>query len=435
MRVAKILENHLWLRRSATAALAVALALPAGQRALAQSSGNVQAQVTNRLQKDAALHGARITTTMSGGQITLNGSVQNEKQWQEAETVAANTPGVRTIENNLVITGPAHAGAQTEWAPPEPDENVPGQNAPDQATPGYAATDATPVRDGQVPPPPPPDSMNQTTAPAQEANGAGYGAQGYGYGAQNDQPQSGRAEYIPPQQPVSGPVTVPVNTVLEIRTVEPLDSTQLLQGQLFDATAANDVYVGNVLAIPRGAQLQGRVVRLKKAGPLGGNTLLALKLTGLNLGGQFYRLDTDVWWNRGPNKAGYTASNAIGGSAIGAVLGALIGGGTGAAIGAGVGAVGGMGASAGTNGPHVILPSETLLAFHLARPVTVEPVSWQEAQRLAASTPRLRQRRAYRQPYVNSYPYAYAYPYPYAYPPPPYYYGPSGVYLGWGWGW
>jgi hypothetical protein len=431
MRVTKTLEDHRWLRRGATAALAVMLALPAGLAAFAQSSGNLQAQMMSRLQQDAALDGAHITATVNGGQITLNGSVLNEKQWQEAETAAANTPGVRTIENNLVIAGPPDTGAQTEWAPTAQDNGSQDQGA------ANGPVDTATVSNGQVPPPPPPDTMGNGVGndanPAQYGSQDTPGAQGYGYGAQNEQPQSGQGEYVPPQQPVSGPVTVPVNTVLEVRTVEPLDSAQLLQGQIFDATAANDVYVGNVLAIPRGAELQGKVVRLKKAGPLGGNTLLALKLTGLNLGGQFYRLDTDMWWNRGPNKAGYTAGNTIAGGAFGAVLGALVGGGTGAAIGAGVGAVGGMGASAATNGPHVILPSETLLAFHLARPVTVQPVSWQEAQRLAASAPRLRQRPAYRQPYANPYPYAYAYPYPYAYPPP--YYGPSGVYLGWGWGW
>lgn len=424
------MKNHPWLRLSVTAALAVALALPAAPCVFAQSSGDLQAQVTNRLQNDAALSGANIAATASGSQVTLNGSVQNEKQWQEAETVAANTPGVRTIENNLIIAGPAGAGAQTEMAPPAPDMNAQDNSQGDAQDQGTQAN-PTAVSSGQMPPPPPPDSGNSedNATPANDRYRAPYPAQGqsgYGYGAQNDNGQQDQGNYAAPQQPPSGPVTVPVNTVLEIRTVQPLDSAQLLQGQLFDATAANDVFVGNVLAIPRGAQIQGKVVRLKKAGRLGGHTLLALKLTGLNLGGQFYPLDTDIWWNRGPNKAGYTAGNTVAGSAFGAVLGGLIGGGTGAAIGAGVGAVGGMGASAATNGPHVILPPETLLAFHLARPVTVQPVSWQEARRLAEDTPRLQQRPLYRRPYP--YPYPYAYP-----PPPPYYYGPSSVYFGWGW--
>ena len=426
MRLFRKSESYLSGRPSLALTLGLALIVPSVHPLYAQSAGSLQAQVMSRLQSDSALAGAQITATASGGQVTLNGSVQNEEQWQEAETVAANTPGVRTIQNNLVITGSPDAGARTQMASPAPDSNPTG-------SPG----DTTPIRNGQVPPPPPPDSSNgssQGYGSYGSGNGSGDSGsgQGYGYGSQSFTSQQESAYGSASQPAPSGPVTVPANTVIEIRTVEPLDTAQMIKGQIFDATAANDVYVGNVLAIPRGAQIQGKVVQLKKAGPLGGNTLIALKLTELNLGGQFYPLDTDLWWNKGPNKAGYTAGNTIAGTAFGAILGGLIGGGTGAAVGAGVGAVGGMGASAATNGPHVVLPSETLLTFHLARPVTVQPVSWQEAQRLAENAPGLRQRPVYRRPYA----YPYAYPAPYGYPyPPPYYYGAPSMYLGWGWGW
>lgn len=67
-------------------------------------------------------------------------------------------------------------------------------------------------------------------------------------------------------------------------------------------------------------------------------------------------------------------------------------------------------ASAHTNGPRVMLPPETLLNFHLATPVTVQPVSWQEAQRLAQNVPQLQRRRVYMAPYPV-YPYPYPYPY------------------------
>lgn len=71
-------------------------------------------------------------------------------------------------------------------------------------------------------------------------------------------------------------------------------------------------------------------------------------------------------------------------------------------------------ASAHTNGPRVLLPPETLLNFHLSTPVTVQPVSWQEAQRLAQNAPQLVRRPVYMAP---PYPYGYpAYPYPYPYP-------------------
>jgi hypothetical protein len=106
----------------------------------------------------------------------------------------------------------------------------------------------------------------------------------------------------------------------------------------------------------------------------------------------------------------------VGGAALGAIIGGIVGRGAGAAIGAGVGAGAGLATSAATNGPRLILPTETAVDFHLANPVTVQPVSWQEAQRLAtASTPQ--QPRLIRRP-------MYPYPYPYGYPPPP----PPGYY-------
>lgn len=69
-------------------------------------------------------------------------------------------------------------------------------------------------------------------------------------------------------------------------------------------------------------------------------------------------------------------------------------------------------ASAHTNGPRVMLPPETLLNFHLSGPVTVQPPSWQEAQRLSQNVPHLQRRPVYMAPYPYGYP---PYPYPYYY--------------------
>jgi hypothetical protein len=41
----------------------------------------------------------------------------------------------------------------------------------------------------------------------------------------------------------------------------------------------------------------------------------------------------------------------------------------------------------------------------------VQPVSWQEAQRLASNIPQLRQRPVYMAPRPYGYPYPYPYPY------------------------
>ena len=68
-------------------------------------------------------------------------------------------------------------------------------------------------------------------------------------------------------------------------------------------------------------------------------------------------------------------------------------------------------------GPNVWIPAEAQVTFHLNTPLTVDPVSQEEAQRLAAGLypggPTLYRRPMYGRPY-----YGPAY---YAYPPPVYY--------------
>jgi hypothetical protein len=205
-------------------------------------------------------------------------------------------------------------------------------------------------------------------------------------------------------------VTIPAGTLLQVRLSEPLDIAKLQDGATFQATAASDVFEGNVLAIPRGAVLQGTVVKVKKPGALGGSGELELQINSVNMGGKVYPVATDTWSSKSPNKAGYTASNTAGGALVGALIGGLIGRGPGAAIGAVAGGGAGLAASGATNGPRLYLPPESLLNFHMSAPVTVQPVSWQEAQRLAQSVPQLRRRPVYMAP---PYPYGYPYPYPY----------------------
>ena len=76
--------------------------------------------------------------------------------------------------------------------------------------------------------------------------------------------------------------------------------------------------------------------------------------------------------------------------------------------------MGGLAASSATHGPRLILPAEAQVDFHLTGPVKVQPVSSQEAQRLASSVPQLVRRPAYAVPRPYPYPY-YGYPYPYYY--------------------
>ena len=372
----------LGLRAGATLALAGCLWIPAG---LAQSNdGDLQASVAAAIRNDAALQGQAVTASTANRVVTLTGTVQNQQQRQEAETVAANVPGVAGIQDNITVAegggqaAPAEAQTQTPPPPPADDQQAAQQDAQQAPPPPQQPTAAN-----QLPPPPPPDQP-MPARPAYQGSYQGYGS-------------------YPPAQPVSGPVTIPGGTLLQIRTSEPLDTRRLQDGATFQATAASDVFEGNVLAIPRGAVLTGVVVKDKKPGALGGSGELELQLTSVSLSGKQYPLATDTWSSRGPNKAGYTVGNTAGGALLGAIIGGAIGRGPGAAVGALAGGGAGLLASAETNGPRAVLMPETLLNFHLASAVTVQPVSWQEAQSLARNAPQLQRRPVYYAPYPPPY--------------------------------
>jgi hypothetical protein len=338
--------------------------------------------------------------------------------------------------------------SQPESAPNPPASAQVGANPNQPAYP--ASTQPVPGSEGEWGPAgPPPDAQNgripqlpqdQAGAPGSAQNGyPGQPAQN-GYPSQYPQPQAGypsqsapqptqqpapayRAPYSPPSaysQPAPGsplppsppaaPVTLPAGTLLTVRTTMPLDSRRLQPGDTFEGTAAQDIFQNGVLAIPRGATLRGQVLDVKRAGPFRGSAGFALQLTDIDLAGRIYPVATDTFATDTQGKGQYTAMNTAGGAVLGALLGAVTGGGPGMAVGALAGGALGAGASAATPSPREIMPPETLLRFHLQAPVTVNPVSYQEAERLAASAPQ----RPRLQPRPNPY---HPYPPP---PPPPY---------------
>jgi hypothetical protein len=180
-------------------------------------------------------------------------------------------------------------------------------------------------------------------------------------------------------------VTIAQGTLLQLRTSESVGAKRAKDGEPVQFTVIQDVAVGGVLAIPRGATVHGVVSEVKNvgSGDLGGSSVLALKLTSMDLGGQSYPLDSDQFKVKGPNKAGQTVGSAIGGGVIGTIIGCAVGRGFGCAVGAGAGVAAGTAASAASPGPGVWIPAEAQVSFHLNSPLTVQPVDAQEAARLA----------------------------------------------------
>jgi hypothetical protein len=433
-----------------------ALVSPAfAQQSASRSDLAIESDVLHQLASVASLHNQAVSASTDNGVVTLTGSVADDATAQLAQQTAAAVNGVRSVVNHLTVGGTAvpatdakpsaaHAPdpAPAQEAAPPVDQSqatdptqpaFPQSSQPKPGTNGDWGPAGPPpdVQNGQIPPPPsgaqdsaPGAAQPQNTPPAGPPAPPSYPAPGNqpppaarNYPAPGNQPPpAGQPSYGAPAgygpSAPAAPVTLPAGTVLRVRTVDPLDSRKVQQGTIFDVTAAQDIFENGVLAVPRGANLQGQVLGVKKAGAFRGSAGLALQLTNLNLSGQAYPLATDVFASDTRGKGGYTAANTVSAAAIGALIGAAVGGGSGAAIGAVAGGAGGAGISAATPSPREVLPPETLLLFHLKAPVTITPVSYQEAQRLATSTAR-------RQPIDSRLNNRY-YGYPVPPPPPPY---------------
>ena len=430
---------------SAAVAIAQEPATTGGQRA----DGQIEMDVVHALDASPALKNDLITAATIQGEVTLAGTVSSDASKQLAESIVRKVPGVTGVHNNLTIGNPQDAQNGAASAPEDGNDvplpnNQPPANAP--AAPPQQAPDQ-----GQYSQPAPLPNQYPDQAPRGQ-----YPPNQYpGQGQQGQYPPppypADRPQYAPyPQQPgynrppapayefAKGPVTIPEGTMLQLRTAEALASKHAKDGQPVQFTLISDVTLGGVLAIPKGATLHGVVTESRQAGSgqLAGHSELALTLTSLDLGGQNYPLTTDEFRVKGPNKAGETVTNAVGAGLVGTIIGCAVGRGAGCAIGAGAGVAAGTAATAASSGPGVWIPAEALASFHLKAPLTVNPVTREEAARLAEGlypgAPTLYRRGRGPGPYYPygpRYYYGYGYPY-YAYPPVYYrpYYMVGGLY-------
>ncbi len=426
----------------------IALAQDAAPTTGQRSDGQIEMDVVHALDASQALKNDLITAATIQSQVTLSGTVSTDASKSLAESIVKGVPGVTGVQDNLKVGNPADdpnaqgpVDDQTAQDTNPPDQGNPqmadngpqgappaaapgpdyGQNQQQNQQPGYGQAPPPPGY-GQNPPPPPP-GYGQAPQP-----GYGQNPPPPGYGQNGSQPYP--PQYAPPQPTykfAKGPLTLLPGTMLQLRTSEPVNSKRATNGTPVEFTVIQDVTLGGVLAIPRGATVHGVVTEVKRSGELAGSPELALQLTSLDLGGQSYPLQSDQFKVKGPNKAGRTVGNALGGAVLGAIIGGAVDRGPGAAIGAAAGAGAGTAASAASPGPGVWIPAEAQVTFHLAAPVTVQPVDREEAMRLAQGLypggPTL-----YRRPYGY-----YGRPY-YGYPYAPVYYRPyyfSGGYYYW----
>jgi hypothetical protein len=164
-------------------------------------------------------------------------------------------------------------------------------------------------------------------------------------------------------------VNVPSGTTIMIRTIDAVDSDRNQVGDKFQASLDQPIIIDDMVVVPKGTDVYGRLTQATEAGHIQGRSQLKLELTGIVVNGQIIPLVTGDYSVSGSSRGASTAKRVGGAAAGGAVLGAIIGGGRGAVIGAGVGAGAGTAVQVMTKGEQVHVPSETLLQFALQQDV------------------------------------------------------------------
>jgi BON domain-containing protein len=287
--------------------------------------------IQSRIDAESALNGQDIKVSVNGGTATLNGTVNNDAARALAAADSGAAAGVRTVINNLTVA-PQRAVKQT---PPARAERRHREPSPDEQAM---------VQPTQAPPASAPEAAHPAPAPAPPPR---------------------------PPAPVVRTVSVPAGTTLPIRLTDALDTATTQTGQQIHGTLADDIIAENMVAIPRGTAVTGRVVEAKDATHFSGSSSLTLELTQVDLKGGPVAVSTAPFSEQGKGRGKNTAMKAGGGAALGAIIGAIAGGGKGAAIGAASGGGLGAGVNAVTRGEQVKIPAETLINFKLQSPVSV----------------------------------------------------------------
>jgi len=311
--------------------------------------------VQGKLASDTSLGGEPVQATVQQGVATLNGTVSSDAARSLAASDAAQITGIRTVVNNLVVQPSTAVASVTPHLPPAVRTDHPA-HLPKPA--------AKPSPEVVAPPAPPP--AQPPAAPITEQAAA---------------PVEREAPAAKTPPPANRSITLASGTTIPIRITQTLDSASTQQGDTFSGVLASDILSdNNVVVLPQGTPVNGRVVTVQEAAHFKGNSLLTIELTSLDRKGDHLPITTDSFSKAGKGRGKNTAEKIGGGAAVGAILGGILGGGRGAAIGAAAGGGAGTGVQAVTKGQQVQIESETLVRFHLSNPVTVRLSASDQAQ-------------------------------------------------------
>jgi hypothetical protein len=390
-------SNELFLRTATVVAIAALLGasvhrfspLPAGLALNRLDSthpmeGNIGAgdnpqvasEVEDRIRADRRLQMTRIHVSASSGIVTLAGDVSSGADRLAAVRDASKIKGVKVVVDNLRVIDPNRESPTT----PMQSSLAPIANGSKARTEDFhVAVPANSLRLPAVAKITGASFSRSTASHANVAPRALVSADKHSMDSKASGVSASAPSASPPAvaTPVRAPeqVTVPYGTVLAVRLTDSLNSDLNQTGDTFLASLASPIMVGDQVAIPAEAAIQGKIVDVRNAGRFNGSSALVIKVTRLAYNGKSYDLRSSQYLKQSASQGTRAAEMIGGGAGVGAIIGVILGGKKGAAIGAVIGAGAGSGAQAMSKATQVQLPAKSMLNFRLETPLTVIPSS------------------------------------------------------------
>lgn len=168
-------------------------------------------------------------------------------------------------------------------------------------------------------------------------------------------------------------LVIPAGTDMDVRLSTGLNSADNQAGDVFDGTLESPIVLGDRVAVPKGADVKGKVTKAVKSGRLKERAELWVTLTEISAKGKAYEVATSTTGHKEGSKAARNIIFIGGGSGAGAAIGGATGGGKGAGIGAAIGAGAGVATAMLTGKRDVKFPPETVLRFQLEQDLRVQP--------------------------------------------------------------
>jgi hypothetical protein len=328
-------------------------------------------QIKAKMYSQPLLKAASVNVASREGIVTLTGVVPDDPARLAAQTIASQTKGVKQVIDSTTMAPPPPAYPAADALPPAPPESTSRARKSSPRNARNKESAAAEPEPASAPANPEPASVAANpTGPIAPAPAV---------------PAPAPPQPPPPPQPVT--VTIPEGSVVTIRTIDSIDSNTSSTGKIFRGSLDAPVVVDDHVVLPKGLNVNLKLVEASSAGKIKGQSQLTVSLETVTYQGKTYTLSSSDVEQKGASRGKRSAAVIGGGTVLGALIGGLAGGGRGAAIGAGLGAGSGTAVQVMTKGEQVKIPAETRLDFTLHAPVAVTYIPSKTPSRAPPASP------------------------------------------------